>query len=98
MFHRIGPLQAESKKTPKFGQIYFIDADLSSKADERMKHIKTFNVSEDQNVRHTAEGKKILVTLQSYLEENYPYIDAFKMCIELLKDENIELNRVIQLF
>ena len=90
MFHRIGPIQAESKNEPKFGQIYFIDADLSSKADERIKHIKTFNVSDDQNVRHTEEGKKILVTLQSYLEENYPYIDAFKMCIEIMKDEDIE--------
>ena len=90
MFHRIGPRKAQDSSEPKFGQIYFIDADLSDKADQRMKHIKTFNVSNDQNVRNSNEGKKIMVTLQAYLEEHYPYVDAFKTCLDIMKEEDIE--------
>ena len=90
MFHRIGPIKASNEAEPKFGQIYFIDADLSDQADQRMKHIKTFNVSNDQNVRNSNEGKQILVTLQSYLVEHYPYVDAFKTCLDIMKEEDIE--------
>ena len=90
MFHRIGPIQATEENVPKFGQIYFIDADMSEQADQRMKHIKQFNVSEDQNVRRNPQAKSILVTLQTFLQENYPYIDALKTCLDIMKDENKE--------
>ena len=39
MFHRIGPMKPEEGDKAKFGQIYFIDADLSEQADQRMKNI-----------------------------------------------------------
>ena len=90
MFHRIGPLKSSEKNEPKFGQIYFIDADLSDQAEQRMKNVKSFNVSNDQNVRHNPEAKKILITLQSYLKEHYPYIDAFKTCLDIMKEEDKE--------
>ena len=90
MFHRIGPIKAAENNEPKFGQIYFIDADLSEQADQRIKNVKTFNVSTDQNVRFNPQAKKILVTLQEYLLENYPYIDAFKTCLEIMKEEDKE--------
>ena len=39
MFHRIGPIQAQNNNQPKFGQIYFIDADLSTNRNGKGLHL-----------------------------------------------------------
>ena len=67
-----------------------INADLNEQADHRIKNLKTFNVSKDQNMRTNPVAKRILVTLQNYLSQNFPYIDAFKTCLEILKEEEKE--------
>ena len=66
MFHRIGPIQATDENEPKFGQIYFIDADMSEQADQRMKHIKQFNVSDDQNVRTNPQATRAFYNIYSF--------------------------------
>ena len=41
-------------------------------------------------MRTNPVAKQILVTLQNYLSQNYPYIDAFKTCLEIFKEEEKE--------
>ena len=58
MYHRIGPLEAKEGQDAKFGQIYFVDGDMSDQADQRLKVFHNFNVSEDKKVKKIPLGKK----------------------------------------
>ena len=95
LFHRIGPITAGAGQTAKFGQIYMIDGSMADQADQRLNVFNNFNVSKEYKVRNNDMGREVLMILQRYLEEHYPYIKIFKTCMDILKESGEEEYSVV---